>query len=120
MNHYMDHEKKEWISSFLPTMNQFHSIQGKIVSMTKNSSLRSSLISGEQRESVESQVYCLTRRILRLTHHLEMHRRDYSSRRGLRQILGKRKRLLVHLSKRDILRYDDSINQLGLRGLKTR
>nr|YP_009113784.1 ribosomal protein S15 [Zamia furfuracea]AFR45431.1 ribosomal protein S15 [Zamia furfuracea]QWW89732.1 ribosomal protein S15 [Zamia fischeri]BAR93349.1 ribosomal protein S15 [Zamia furfuracea]BDI62806.1 ribosomal protein S15 [Zamia furfuracea] len=89
--------------------------------MQKNAPIRSSLILEERKEgSVESQICHLTDRILRLTHHLELHRRDYSSQRGLWQILGKRKRLLVYLSKRDILSYDDLIGKLSIRGLKAR
>nr|UCU07708.1 ribosomal protein S15 [Cycas tanqingii] len=88
--------------------------------MPKNSPIRSSLILKERRRSVESQIYHLTDRILRLTHHLELHRRDYSSQRGLWQILGKRKRLMVYLSKRNRPRYEDLIGQLSIRGLKIR
>nr|YP_009113600.1 ribosomal protein S15 [Ceratozamia hildae]AFR13776.1 ribosomal protein S15 [Ceratozamia hildae]BAR93518.1 ribosomal protein S15 [Ceratozamia hildae] len=89
--------------------------------MQKNAPIRSSLILEEHKEgSVESQICYLADRILRLTHHLELHRRDHSSQRGLWQIFGKRKRLLVYLSKRDILRYEYLIGQLSIRGLKTR
>nr|QYB22235.1 ribosomal protein S15 [Prumnopitys andina]BBF91168.1 ribosomal protein S15 [Prumnopitys andina] len=88
--------------------------------MIKNSFIRSSLVTKEQKGSVESQVCYLTNRIIILTQHLQLHRRDYSSQRGLWKIVGKRKRLLVYLSKRDILRYNDLISQLGIRGLKTR
>nr|YP_008965075.1 ribosomal protein S15 [Agathis dammara]YP_009144071.1 ribosomal protein S15 [Wollemia nobilis]AKE36633.1 ribosomal protein S15 [Wollemia nobilis]BAO19759.1 ribosomal protein S15 [Agathis dammara]BCK52032.1 ribosomal protein S15 [Agathis dammara] len=88
--------------------------------MINNLSIRSSLVTKEQRGSVESQVCYLTNRILRLTRHLQLHRKDYSSQRGLWKIVGKRKRLLVYLSKRDRLRYDNLIGQLGIRGLKTR
>nr|YP_009113798.1 ribosomal protein S15 [Stangeria eriopus]AFR45444.1 ribosomal protein S15 [Stangeria eriopus]BAR93433.1 ribosomal protein S15 [Stangeria eriopus] len=86
--------------------------------MQKNAPIRS--LEERKEGSVEYQICHLTDRILRLTRHLELHRRDYSSQRGLWQILGKRKRLLVYLSKRDILRYDDLISKLSIRGLKTR
>nr|YP_009701001.1 ribosomal protein S15 [Manoao colensoi]QEQ14207.1 ribosomal protein S15 [Manoao colensoi] len=88
--------------------------------MRNNLSIRSSLVTKEQKGSVEYQIYYLTNRIIILTQHLQLHRRDYSSQRGLWKIVGKRKRLLVYLSKRDILRYNDLISQLGIRGLKTR
>nr|YP_009240183.1 ribosomal protein S15 [Sciadopitys verticillata]AMO00766.1 ribosomal protein S15 [Sciadopitys verticillata]BAW34602.1 ribosomal protein S15 [Sciadopitys verticillata]BCK60771.1 ribosomal protein S15 [Sciadopitys verticillata] len=84
--------------------------------MLKNLSIRSSLVPKEQRGSVESQIYYLTNRIERLTQHLKLHRRDYSSQRGLWKIVGKRRQLLIYLSKRDRLRYDDLIGQLGIRG----
>nr|QYB21653.1 ribosomal protein S15 [Lagarostrobos franklinii]BBF90830.1 ribosomal protein S15 [Lagarostrobos franklinii] len=88
--------------------------------MIKNLSIRSSLVTKEQKGSVEYQVCYLTNRIITLTQHLQLHKRDYSSQRGLWKIVGKRNRLLVYLSKRDILRYNDLISQLGIRGLKTR
>nr|QYB21579.1 ribosomal protein S15 [Halocarpus bidwillii] len=88
--------------------------------MIKNLSIRSSLVTKEQKGSAESQVCYLTNRIKTLTQHLQLHRRDYSCQIGLRKIVGKRHRLLVYLSKRDILRYNDLISQLGIRGLKTR
>nr|QYB22450.1 ribosomal protein S15 [Saxegothaea conspicua]BBF91300.1 ribosomal protein S15 [Saxegothaea conspicua] len=88
--------------------------------MLKNLSISSSLVTKEQKGSVESQVGYLTNRIIRLTQHLQLNRKDYSSQRGLWKIVGKRKRLLIYLSKRDILRYNDLISQLGIRGLKTR
>nr|QYB21170.1 ribosomal protein S15 [Dacrydium cupressinum]BBF90756.1 ribosomal protein S15 [Dacrydium cupressinum] len=88
--------------------------------MIKNLSIRSSLGTKEQKGSVESQVGYLTNRIIGLTQHLQLHRRDYSTQRGLRKIVGKRTRLLAYLSKKDILRYNNLISQLGIRGLKTR
>nr|YP_009319786.1 ribosomal protein S15 [Salpinga maranonensis]APA18880.1 ribosomal protein S15 [Salpinga maranonensis] len=54
----------------------------------------------ENRGSIEFQVFHFTKKIRRLTSHLEFHRKDYSSQRGLRKILGKRQRLLSHLSKK--------------------
>nr|YP_009379750.1 ribosomal protein S15 [Callitris rhomboidea]BAX56277.1 ribosomal protein S15 [Callitris rhomboidea] len=86
--------------------------------MIKNLSVRPSLIPKEQRGSVESQVCNLTSRIQKLTEHLNLHRRDYSSQRGMRKIVGKRKRLLIYLFKKDRLRYKRLIDQLDIRGLR--
>nr|AQM39486.1 ribosomal protein S15 [Thujopsis dolabrata] len=86
--------------------------------MIKNLSVRSSLIPREQRGSVESQVCYLTSRIQKLTEHLDLHGRDYSSQRGLWKIVGKRKRLLIYLLKKDRLRYKRLIDQLDIRGLR--
>nr|YP_008965204.1 ribosomal protein S15 [Calocedrus formosana]YP_009026550.1 ribosomal protein S15 [Juniperus bermudiana]YP_009026632.1 ribosomal protein S15 [Juniperus monosperma]YP_009026714.1 ribosomal protein S15 [Juniperus scopulorum]YP_009026796.1 ribosomal protein S15 [Juniperus virginiana]YP_009117369.1 ribosomal protein S15 [Callitropsis nootkatensis]YP_009117615.1 ribosomal protein S15 [Callitropsis vietnamensis]YP_009475520.1 ribosomal protein S15 [Juniperus microsperma]YP_009525847.1 ribosomal len=86
--------------------------------MIKNLSVRPSLIPREQRGSVESQVYYLTSRIQKLTEHLDLHGRDYSSQRGLWKIVGKRKRLLIYLFKKDRLRYKRLIDQLDIRGLR--
>ncbi|YP_005089631.1 ribosomal protein S15 (chloroplast) [Silene latifolia] len=74
----------------------------------------------ENRGSVEFQVFCFTTKIRRLTLHLELHKKDYSSQRGLRKILGKRQRLLVYLSKKNRVRYKELIGELNIRELKTR
>nr|YP_010719146.1 ribosomal protein S15 [Huperzia arctica]WDR47109.1 ribosomal protein S15 [Huperzia arctica] len=89
--------------------------------MTKNkdSFIRLSSVSEEQAGSVESQVYNLTNRVSKLTYHLKLHSKDYSSQRGLWKILGKRKRLLVYLRRKSLLRYEKLINQLGIRVPKT-
>nr|YP_009629099.1 ribosomal protein S15 [Thuja plicata]AQM39403.1 ribosomal protein S15 [Thuja standishii]ASO66707.1 ribosomal protein S15 [Thuja plicata]ATL15376.1 ribosomal protein S15 [Thuja standishii] len=86
--------------------------------MIKNLSVRPSLIPREQRGSVESQVCYLTSRIQKITEHLDLHGRDYSSQRGLLKIVGKRKRLLIYLLKKDRLRYKRLIDQLDIRGLR--
>nr|YP_010994071.1 ribosomal protein S15 [Vuralia turcica]WOZ11516.1 ribosomal protein S15 [Vuralia turcica] len=70
--------------------------------------------------SVEFQVFNFTNKIRRLTSHLELHRKDYLSQRGLRKILGKRQRLLSYLSKKNGIRYKKLINQLDIRESKIR
>nr|QWY89185.1 ribosomal protein S15 [Lophira lanceolata] len=83
-----------------------------------------SFISQKQKEentgSVEFQIKSFTNKIRRLTSHLELHRKDYLSQRGLRKILGKRQRLLSYLSKQNRVRYKELINQLDIRESKTR
>nr|YP_009559535.1 ribosomal protein S15 [Elaeagnus angustifolia]AZU95061.1 ribosomal protein S15 [Elaeagnus angustifolia] len=90
--------------------------------MVKNSFI--SVFSQEEKEenrgSVEFQILSLTNRIRKLSSHLEFHRKDYLSQRGLRKILGKRQRLLSYLSKKNRMRYKELINQLGIRESKTR
>nr|WOC92001.1 ribosomal protein S15 [Utricularia pubescens] len=54
----------------------------------------------ENRGSAEFQLFNFTNKIRRLTSHLELHKKDASSQRGLRKILGKRQRLLNYLSKK--------------------
>ena len=73
----------------------------------------------ENRGSVEFQVFSFTDKIRRLTSHLELHKRDFLSQRGLRKILGKRQRLLNYLSKKNRVRYKKLIGQLGIRESKT-
>nr|YP_009490143.1 ribosomal protein S15 [Daphniphyllum oldhamii]YP_010688860.1 ribosomal protein S15 [Daphniphyllum calycinum]AWH11585.1 ribosomal protein S15 [Daphniphyllum oldhamii]QKV44408.1 ribosomal protein S15 [Daphniphyllum macropodum]WBR73616.1 ribosomal protein S15 [Daphniphyllum calycinum] len=89
--------------------------------MVKNSFI--SVISQDEKEenrgSVEFQVFGFTNKIRRLTSHLELHRKDYLSQRGLRKILGKRQRLLAYLSKKNRIRYKELIGQLNIREPKT-
>nr|YP_011028231.1 ribosomal protein S15 [Epidendrum porpax]WNS59643.1 ribosomal protein S15 [Epidendrum porpax] len=90
--------------------------------MVKNSFI--SVITQEEKEensgSVEFQVFHFTSKIRRLTSHLELHKRDFLSQRGLRIILGKRQRLLTYLSKKNKVRYKKLIDQLDIREPKTR
>ncbi len=90
--------------------------------MVKNSFI--SVISQEEKKensgSVEFQVVSFTNKIRRLTSHLELHRKDYLSQRGLRKILGKRQRLLSYLSKKNKVRYEELISRLDIRESKTR
>jgi len=65
--------------------------------------------------SPEVQVAVLTRRIAHLTEHLREHKHDYHSRQGLLKMVGKRRRLLKYLQKKDVERYRALIAKLGLR-----
>lgn len=65
--------------------------------------------------SPEVQVAVLTNRILQLTEHLRTHKHDESSRRGLLQMVGQRRRLLAYLRKHDYQRYLGLTDQLKLR-----
>nr|YP_010142118.1 ribosomal protein S15 [Muntingia calabura]QQK92363.1 ribosomal protein S15 [Muntingia calabura] len=90
--------------------------------MVKNSFI--SVIFQEKKEenigSVEFQIVSFTNRIRRLTSHLELHRKDYSSQRGLRKILGKRQRLLSYLAKKNRVLYKQLISELDIRESKNR
>jgi small subunit ribosomal protein S15 len=65
--------------------------------------------------SPEVQVALLTERINNLTEHLKTHAKDFHSRRGLLMLVGRRRRLLDYLSKKDRTRYQTLIGRLGLR-----
>ena len=65
--------------------------------------------------SPEVQVAVLTRRISDLTEHLKVHKHDHHSRRGLLLLVGRRRRLLNYVQKKDIARYRTLIERLGLR-----
>nr|QWW92676.1 ribosomal protein S15 [Schistidium sp. 49138] len=88
--------------------------------MSKKLFIGSSLFSKEQTGSVEFQISHLTNRVLKLTDHLKLHSKDYSSQRGLWKILGKRKRLLSYLSQTNLPSYENVINKLSIRKLKVR
>ena len=92
--------------------------------MVKNAFI--SVISQDEKEknknkgSVEFQVFSFTNKIRRITSHLELHRKDYLSQRGLRKTIGKRQRLLAYLSKKNEVHYKQLISQLDIREPKTR
>ena len=65
--------------------------------------------------SPEVQVAILTTRIQELTEHLKSHKSAHNSRRGLLQMVGRRRRLLEYLRRRDVERYRALIQRLGLR-----
>ncbi len=65
--------------------------------------------------SPEVQVAILTERIRELTEHLKKHKKDFASRRGLLQMVGKRRSLLAYLRKTDVERYQTLIDKLNLR-----
>ncbi len=65
--------------------------------------------------SAQVQVSVLTARIKEITEHLQVHKQDHKARHGLIQMVGRRKRLLSYLEKKDFAGYKALITQLGLR-----
>ena len=65
--------------------------------------------------SPEVQIAILTARINELTEHLKIHKQDNHSRRGLLKMVGKRRKMLDYLAKKDIERYRYIIAKLGIR-----
>ncbi len=65
--------------------------------------------------SPEVQIAVLTERINGLIEHLKLHSHDHHSRRGLLKMVGRRRRLLAYLQKKDVERYRGTISRLGLR-----
>ena len=66
--------------------------------------------------SPEVQIALLTRRIQYLTEHFKVYKKDFHSRRGLLRLVGRRRRLLEYLKAKDITRYRQLVEKLGLRG----
>ena len=65
--------------------------------------------------SSEVQIALLTQRINELTEHLKVHKKDNHSRRGLLQMVGKRRNLLNYLAKNDLPKYREVVEKLNLR-----
>ncbi len=65
--------------------------------------------------SAEGQIALFTFRISHLTEHLKKNRHDYNTERSLVLLVGKRRRLLDYLKKKDINRYREIIKELGIR-----
>ena len=65
--------------------------------------------------SPQVQVTAMTARINELTEHLKVNKKDHMARRGLLQLVGKRRRLLTYLAKQDGKLYLATIKKLGLR-----
>ena len=65
--------------------------------------------------SPEVQIALLSERISYLTEHFRVHVKDHHSRRGLLMLVSQRRRLLDYLKKRDVKRYRDLIQTLGIR-----
>ncbi|MCX6091674.1 MAG: 30S ribosomal protein S15 [Candidatus Bipolaricaulota bacterium] len=63
------------------------------------------------------QVALLTERVQELTAHLNQHKKDFSSQRGLRRIVGLRRRVLKYIKRRDLSAYKALIERLEIRGV---
>jgi small subunit ribosomal protein S15 len=65
--------------------------------------------------SIEGQIALLTERISQISAHLQQNKKDFSTHRGLMQLVGKRRRLLNYLSKHNLQGYRSLIEKLGIR-----
>jgi small subunit ribosomal protein S15 len=65
--------------------------------------------------SPEVQIALLSERIGYLTEHFKTHKKDHHSRRGLLKLVGKRRRLLDYLKEKDVEKYKEVIEELGIR-----
>jgi len=66
--------------------------------------------------SPEAQIALLTHRIQQLTLHLQQHPKDFHSQRGLFKLVGRRRRMMNYLRRKDPERYQALIEELGIRG----
>ena len=65
--------------------------------------------------SIEGQIGLFTERMNQIASHLQTNKKDFSTHRGLMQLVGKRKRLLNYLQKQDLTGYRQLIEKLGIR-----
>lgn len=65
--------------------------------------------------STEVQVALLTKRILYLTEHFKIHKKDHNSRRGLLKLVGQRRKLLKYLQRTDLEKYRQILEKLNIR-----
>lgn len=82
---------------------------------TKEAVIKEFATAANDTGSPEVQVAILTNRINELTEHMKVHKKDFHSRRGLIIMVGKRRRLLDYLKKKDEKRYITLIDKLGIR-----
>lgn len=65
--------------------------------------------------SPEVQIALLSERIKHLTEHFKIHAKDHHSRRGLLKLVGQRRKLLNYIKRKDVERYMNVIQELGIR-----
>jgi small subunit ribosomal protein S15 len=81
----------------------------------KAAAIQSAQVHKDDTGGASAQVAVLTERIKELTEHLKINKHDYMARRGLLQMVGRRRRLLRYIAKRDSQTYLDLIQKLGIR-----
>jgi len=86
-----------------------------ISSDKKRAAIKSVQVHDKDTGGSSAQVAVLTERIKELTEHLKVNKHDYMARRGLLQMVGKRRRLLKYIADKDTQGYLNLIKKLGIR-----
>ncbi len=86
-----------------------------ITTEKKQNAIKSVQVNSKDTGSSQAQVAILTERIKELTDHLSTNKHDFMARRGLLQMVGKRRRLLRYIADQDSKAYLDIIKKLGIR-----
>ncbi len=86
-----------------------------ITSEKKTAAIKSAQVHDKDTGGASAQVAVLTERIKELTEHLQANKHDYMARRGLLQMVGRRRRLLRYIAQRDSQTYLNLIQKLGIR-----
>lgn len=92
----------------------------KVLEMTISKERKAELVAefgnnAQDTGNPKAQVAIMTERIRELTEHMKSHPKDFHTRRGLLMIVGRRRRLLSYIKKRDIMEYRELIAKLGIR-----
>ena len=82
----------------------------------KQNLIKSHQIHSTDTGSAEVQVAMLSKRISKLSDHLQGNIHDFASRQGLLKMIGKRKRLLSYIKEKNVQKYQDLITKIGIRG----
>jgi small subunit ribosomal protein S15 len=86
-----------------------------ITSEKKSAAIKSAQVHDKDTGGSSAQVAILTERIKELTEHLKVNKHDFMARRGLLQMVGRRRRLLRYIAAHDSQGYLDLIQKLGIR-----
>ncbi|MFA6383796.1 MAG: 30S ribosomal protein S15 [Candidatus Omnitrophota bacterium] len=86
-----------------------------LVTERKKTVIETHKVHNQDTGSAQVQIALLTERINLLTGHFQAHKKDHHSRRGLLMMVGKRRRLLDYLKKKDIAKYQQLLQKLNLR-----
>lgn len=86
-----------------------------ITKENKNSAFAKTQLHKDDVGSAQAQVAVLTARIAEITNHMQSNKHDFAARRGLLQLVGRRKKLLRYLEDTDFEAYKEIIAKLGLR-----
>jgi small subunit ribosomal protein S15 len=86
-----------------------------IAAERKQELIKEYAVKGDDTGSPEVQVAILTERIKNLTDHFQTHKKDNHSRRGLLKLVSQRRSLLDYLKSRNVTRYQQLIERLGIR-----
>ena len=86
-----------------------------ITTEKKTAAIKSAQVHAKDTGGASAQVAVLTERIKELTEHLKVNKHDFAARRGLLQMVGKRRRLLRYIAERDTDGYLALIKKLGIR-----
>ncbi len=99
----------------MTSLKKFVKIFRMITKENKEKAIALTQVSKNDVGSPQAQVSILTARIKEVTEHLKSNKHDFMARRGLMQMVGRRKKLLKYLERKDFEAYKTVVSKLGLR-----